>query len=110
MIAHAILGATYSLSVIFIDSKTSRRLNKTYRGFNRPTDILSFPLDTHVGEVYLATAEVRKKARLFHTTYDSYLPYLFIHGLVHLKGLSHGRTMKRTERGYCRSLAVAFPE
>src|SRR3989344_1141172 len=109
-IAQAVLGRAYSLSIIFIDSKTSRRLNKTYRGSDRPTDILSFSLNQNVGEMYLATAEVRKKARLFGVPYASYLPYLVIHGMLHLKGLAHGRTMESLERRQCRALSIPYPE
>jgi len=105
-IKEKVLGKPYELSVVFVDSKTIRRLNTTYRKIDSATDILSFSLSKKSGELYVAMSEVRKKARLFGKKTDEYLPYLFIHGLLHLKGFDHGRTMDSLERTYCRTFDV----
>ncbi len=42
-------------------------------------------------------------------TFDAYLPYLVIHGLVHIKGHTHGRIMDGLEQKYCRRLGVHYP-
>ena len=44
-IKNDILGKNYSLSVAFVDEKTSQKLNKKYRGKNKPTNVLSFSLN-----------------------------------------------------------------
>ena len=105
-IAKTILGTGYVLSVIFVDTKTSARLNKRYRTINRPTDILSFALDATTGELYISMNETRKKARAFGRSGATYLPYLFIHGCLHLKGLSHGRRMDLLEHKYCKAFSI----
>jgi len=105
-IKEKVLGKSYGLSVVFVDSKTMKRLNKTYRGINAATDILSFSLSKKTGELYFAMHEVRGKARRFGKKAGEYLPYLFIHGALHLKGFDHGRTMDSLERAYCRAFSI----
>ncbi len=101
-----ILGARYELSVAFITPKRMRTLNRRYRGKDAPTDILSFALSKHSGELYLSMPDVSRKAALFGMTTREYLGYLFIHGLLHLEGLKHGRTMEALERKLCRAFRL----
>ena len=83
------LGKDYALSLVFIGKRKSRTLNRTYRGKDNPTNILSFPIDTKSGEIFI-TESVAKKEGFS-------VGFLFIHGLVHLKGYAHGDTMERAE-------------
>jgi len=92
-----VLGNKYSLSVIFIGIKTSRKLNRAYRKIDRPTDILSFPIDKKEGEIYINPNVAKKKSMVFDRNYSNYLEFLFIHGLVHLKGFDHGSRMESEE-------------
>lgn len=94
---NAVLGKKYQLSVAFVGNKESQKLNKKYRGKNKPTNILSFPLSKTEGEIIICLAEARKDARNFDRTYMEFIPFLFIHGLFHLKGMSHGSTMEKRE-------------
>ena len=80
------LGKSYWLSLVFIDKEESRKLNLTYRGKNKPANILSFPLDKKTGEILICSAMAKKEETS-----------LFIHGLLHLKGMSHGSTMEKAE-------------
>jgi probable rRNA maturation factor len=75
-----------------------RGLNKKYRGKDYATDILSFPLEKNVGEIFICKEAALPKSRDFGRAFDNYLSYLFIHGLCHLKGMTHGATMERQER------------
>ncbi len=74
-----------------------RRLNKTYRGVDAPTDILSVPLSSESGEILLCMSEVTRRAPQFRRTAQTYLRFLVIHGLLHLKGYAHGRRMEQQE-------------
>jgi probable rRNA maturation factor len=96
-IKKAALGKSYRLSVIFTTAARIKALNLTYRGLNKPTDILSFPISAHEGEIYICPSETRKAAKDFDRTYENFMSYLFIHGCVHLKGYDHGATMERIE-------------
>lgn len=90
---NAILGKAYELSVIFIGAKKSQTLNNTYRGKNYPTNILSFPLEKKSGEMYIHEAKARLDTKDFNLPYETFIIKLYIHGLLHLKGLDHGSTM-----------------
>mgnify|MGYP003393351318 CR=1 FL=1 len=94
----AALGAGYELSVIFVPSVKSRRLNREYRKKDKPTNVLSFPLSKTSGELYLCPTVVRTELPLFKRSFPDHLTALLIHGMLHLKGMTHGSTMERRER------------
>ena len=88
-IKDAVVGKNYSLSLVFIGETTSQKLNKQYRQKDKATNVLSFPLTENSGEIFI-TPKVAKKEG--HS-----VGFLFIHGLLHLKGYDHGDTMERAE-------------
>lgn len=94
---NAVLGENYELSVAVIPDDEMQELNKTHRGKDYVTDILSFPLSDSAGEIFLNMNACRKKAVEFDRTFPNYLAFLFIHGLVHLKGYDHGSRMESIE-------------
>lgn len=93
----AVLGKKYELSVIIIGKKEIQKLNKEYRDINKPTDILSFPLSDDFGEIYINPEMTKIEAKKFDRDYNNFFAFLFIHGLVHLKGFDHGSTMENIE-------------
>ena len=97
LIKKAILGSKYELSLVFITAPKIQKLNKTYRNINKPTDILSFPLSKTSGEIFICKTEAKKMMAEFGRTYENFLAFLFIHGLVHLKGYDHGVKMEKVE-------------
>ena len=105
-IKQTILGSKYELSLVFIPAKKIQALNKTYRKINRPTDILSFPLSKTSGEIFICKTEAKKMAPEFDRPYDNFLTFLFIHGLVHLKGYNHGAKMEKMEQKYRKLFGV----
>ncbi|PIR85276.1 rRNA maturation RNase YbeY [Candidatus Kaiserbacteria bacterium CG10_big_fil_rev_8_21_14_0_10_45_20] len=108
-IKEKVLGKKYDLSLVFIDETRMRTLNTRYRNKKTSTDILSFPLDTLSGEMFISMNDVQKKAKKFSLSTKQYLGFLFIHGLLHLKGLDHGRTMERQENSWCRTFSIPSP-
>ena len=92
-----IVGASYELSLVFVTASRRRTLNKTYRRKDAPANILTFPLDDSLGEIFITPSEAKKDAPKFGRTYKEFLADLFIHGLFHLKGDVHGSRMKRHE-------------
>jgi probable rRNA maturation factor len=99
-IKNEILGKDYSLSIAYISSKKSRELNKKYRKKDRATNVLAFPLRKNEGELVLCKPVIRHEAKDFGKTFDQFLGFLVIHGMLHLKGLDHSSTMERAEAKY----------
>ncbi len=97
---NAVLGASYELSLAFVTSAEIRKLNQKFRGKNTATDILSFSLSPDSGEIILCMDEVERQAPLFKRTAPNFLKFLFIHGLLHLKGYAHGGTMEKQEKKF----------
>ncbi|MFP4539903.1 MAG: rRNA maturation RNase YbeY [Candidatus Paceibacterota bacterium] len=93
-----ILGADYCLSLVFIGDKRSRYLNETYRGKASPANILSFPLSPDEGEIFINLRKARDTAPDFQMSFREFVLYLFIHGILHLKGMQHSGTMEKEEK------------
>jgi len=97
LIEKAVLGEGYDLSLVFCGHTTSRRLNSTLRGKDKPTNVLSFPLSKTSGEIFIDLSKVRAEQKKFGMKFSKLVAYLFIHGCLHLKGMSHGDKMEKTE-------------
>ncbi len=109
-IKNEILGKSYDLSMNFVGDTMIKSINQKYRKKDYVTDILSFPfLDDNFGEIYICLNKVEKKAKLFNTTKESYLNYLFVHGMIHLLGLDHGEPMDKLEKKYTKKLNIFYP-
>ena len=97
-IKNEILGLKYILSLVFIGDKRSRTLNKKYRKKDTPCNILSFPLSEKEGEIFINPKQAARDAPRFNTTGEHFIGHLLIHGLLHLKGFSHGSKMNHKEQ------------
>lgn len=97
-----ILGKDYKLSLVFIGNAKSKELNKTYRDKDYPTNVLSFPLDKNSGEIFLTPSVAKKESVKFGKNYKNFVGFLFIHGILHLKGMQHGSTMEKAEIKFCK--------
>jgi probable rRNA maturation factor len=88
------VGLNGEVEVLLTSDAELKRLNKTFRGKNKPTDILSFPAAAEISErtagdlaISLETA-ARQAAEHGHTLPDE-LRILMLHGLLHLAGEDH---------------------
>ena len=81
------------LELLIVDNETIQELNKIYRGIDRPTDVLSFPLaDTPsnmLGSIVISADKVLEAAKEYGHTPQEELALLYIHGLLHLLGYDH---------------------
>jgi rRNA maturation RNase YbeY len=102
-----ILGTSYCLSLVFVGSNRAQTLNRLNRKKDYVPNVLSFPLDKNHGEIFITPKVAEKKARQRGMTTIGYIGFLFIHALLHLKGMSHGDTMDRLERKYCTKYNLA---
>lgn len=95
-----VLGKKYDLSLVFIDENKSKELNRIYRKKNKPTNVLSFPLGKLEGEIFICIKVAKKEAAGYGKTWQDFLAFLVIHGMLHLKGLRHGSIMDKAEKKY----------
>ena len=86
--------AAWEISLLFCDDARIAELNAKYRGNNRPTDVLSFPLDqkeTVAGDIAISLPAMRRNAASFGVTENEELKRLLIHGILHVAGMDHGK-------------------
>lgn len=97
---NAILGQGYNLSLVFIGGTMSRSLNRAYRGKDKPTDVLSFPLSKTEGEIFINFTRAEIEAKKFKRETGNFVLFLVIHALCHLKGMTHSSRMEALEKKY----------
>jgi len=81
------------VELILTDDKEIQELNKTYRNKDKPTDVLSFPLEDlpgmPLGSIIISVDTAKRGAQEFGHSIDDEITLLFIHGLLHLLGYDH---------------------
>ena len=87
-----------TVSVLLCDDAFIHELNKTYRGVDKPTDVLSFAMNEGeyiegdaeaLGDIVISINTATKQApALKHSTTEE-VTSLLIHGLLHLLGYDH---------------------
>ncbi|HXG53533.1 MAG TPA: rRNA maturation RNase YbeY [candidate division Zixibacteria bacterium] len=104
------------LSIALVGNPEIRRLNARYRGQDRPTDVLAFPLEERapgcelLGDVVISVPKAREQARERGRSLAEEMATLLIHGILHLVGYDHerspreARAMRRLERKLYREL------
>ena len=92
------------VSLVLAGDRLLRRLNRTYRGKDRPTDVLSFPGgggEAGLGDVVISVETAERNARGLGRTLGQELDVLALHGFLHVLGYDHETddgTMDRLER------------
>ncbi len=82
------------ISLLFTNNGQVRDLNRTYRGKDKPTNVLSFPTEATLGipilgDVVLAFEVIEGEARVGGIALEDHIAHLLIHGYLHLQGLGH---------------------
>jgi probable rRNA maturation factor len=90
-----------SLSVVFITDEAMRTYNRTYRGFDKPTDVLSFEGDEgYLGDILISTETAYNQAiKSPRLTFETNIRRLMLHGVLHLIGYDH-----ETDNGEMRAI------
>jgi probable rRNA maturation factor len=92
---HSILkveGRDAELSIVFIDNKRIKKINKRFLGHNYATDVLSFAYhepsrkDGITGEVIVSVEMATKLAQKRGYSVEGEIALYLIHGLLHLLG------------------------
>lgn len=94
------------LTIIFTRDQAMRRLNRDYRGIDKPTDVLSFSYNEdsdhegdqtsslwndphHLGDVVISVETAERYARDLNLSFEREIDHLVIHGALHLAGYDH---------------------
>jgi probable rRNA maturation factor len=123
--AAILLAIRSELTVVLADDAEQQRLNRKWRGVNRPTNVLAFPAwdpgaplpegaPLLLGDVVLACETVAREAAEQHKTVADHLSHLVVHGVLHLLGYDHATepeaaAMESIEKAVLASLGVVDP-
>jgi probable rRNA maturation factor len=106
------------LSLLLVSDAEMRKLNRSWRGKDRPTDVLAFAQregtggapDGLLGDVVISVDTARRQATERGHTPGVEAERLLVHGVLHLLGYDHERSpaearrMQRRERALARCL------
>lgn len=80
-------------TVLLTNNSKMKNLNKKYRKINKPTDVLSFPLNMkikskiYLGDIAISYEIVNKRS--YNSSFVYELDKMWIHGYLHLSGYDH---------------------
>ena len=90
------------VSVTFCDNEQIRELNNKFRGIDKATDVLSFPLfdgsennyyvpeiDVMLGDIVISLERARAQAEEFGHSFERETAFLAVHSMLHLLGYDH---------------------
>ena len=85
---------TQDFECLIVDANAMQAINAQTRSIDKPTDVLSFPLQdnpssTMLGTIVICLDIALEYATTLGHTIEEELQLLFIHGLLHLKGFDH---------------------
>ncbi len=95
----AIMGLAdedWEVSVSIVSSEEIKNLNRDYRGVDKVTDVLSFPMDFDMdlpikmlGDIVINIDKIKSQAIEFNHSEERELSYLTVHSFLHLLGYDH---------------------
>ena len=109
------------LVIRVVDEEESRRLNRDYRGKDRPTNVLSFPFEAppgvpseHLGDLVICAPVVAREAREQGKLLEHHWAHMVVHGVLHLRGFDHlapseAEEMEARERRILSSFDIPDP-
>lgn len=79
------------VSITLTDDKEIHKLNKKYRGMDKPTNVLSFELgdDVLLGDIYISLDTVKREAAAENISVAEHTAHMVVHGMLHLQGYDH---------------------
>ncbi len=91
-----------NISANIVRDSEMKKLNKSWRGINKVTDVLSFPYNEdkslaqgekqYDGEVIISINEAIRQAREHKHSLRAEIAILYIHGVLHILGYDHGKS------------------
>ena len=90
------LNDNYEISLSFVEDEEIRQLNKDYRGIDKSTDVLSFPMEDEfnigpplLGDIIISVSTAYRQAEEFNHSLNREIAYLVCHSMFHLLGYDH---------------------
>ena len=91
------------VSVTFTDNEKIRKINNEFRGIDKPTDVLSFPLTDYegadipladdpmgsLGDIVISLERAKEQAEEFGHSFEREIAFLTVHSTLHLLGYDH---------------------
>ena len=111
----ALAGTPGELTIRVVGKAESRRLNRTWRGKDKPTNVLSFHgAPGEVGDLIICAPVVAAEAREQGKTPTQHWAHMVIHGVLHLRGYDHiraadAKVMEGRERAILARLSIPDP-
>ena len=99
------------LSILLTDDARIRELNRTHRGQDKATDVLSFPGSC---DVAISVETARRQAAAYDAPLQNEINRLLIHGILHIQGHDHHEAAERAameteERRLAGAIAMPWP-
>jgi probable rRNA maturation factor len=118
-------ASALEIGVLLTDDAGVRELNRTWRGLDKPTNVLSFPAlqptagapadaPRMLGDIAIAYETTRREADEEEKPFDHHLSHLAVHGFLHLIGYDHendddAEAMEGLEREILAQLGIPDP-
>ena len=90
--AKAALRVDTEVTIRIVDEPEGRELNKTYRGKDYATNVLTFPLTEEpylIGDIVICAPVVATEAIAQNKPLEAHYAHLTVHGILHLHGYDH---------------------
>ncbi len=118
-IANAAVTAVYKnseVSITLVNDAEIKKINKKYRGINKPTNVLSFELgdDVLLGDIFISLDTVRREAKSENISVAEHTAHMIVHGVLHLLGYDHlndkdAEKMEKKETAILKKLGYKNP-
>ncbi len=97
-------GMPTEMTIRVVDAAESRDLNHTYRGKDKPTNVLSFPFEVPddvelglLGDLVICAPVVAQESQEQNKTATAHWAHMVVHGTLHLLGFDHIEADEATE-------------
>lgn len=94
------------ITVTLTTAENIQEINKKYRGIDKATDVLSFPMfekeelvkkiekkdfvhEDILGDIIISIEKVKEQAKEYEHSFEREFSYMLVHGFYHLMGYDH---------------------
>jgi len=105
----------HEISIVITDNYQIQQLNKTYRGLDKPTNVLAFPMQEGqfaditpglLGDVVISCETAQQEADKANLSLSERMSQLLIHGILHLMGFDHETSQRGARKMEDKSLEL----
>jgi len=81
----------YEVSVVLVNNAEIHELNLLHRNMDKPTDVLSFPMDDEetLGDIVISLEQAQIQANDYGHSLEREVGFLTVHSMLHLFGFDH---------------------